>query len=377
MAINIYTTPDIISTPYRPTYLDCSSDLGTITRMIADVYVNAVLVTTIDKDPIIGTTNQFRFEVGDVLKKYLTSDFVDISASIQGFNSLDSANNFYIRAFEVLDNGSTLDTSWTQGGSGTNYEQSSTRYTFNGVNQHEQTLSNYIAGSSSSNFLTNRPQYSEVPRSNFRIGVLCNLSPIRINLVLYSGKNGTGSIITNTNSSFTSTTNRRATFGIDLSDYSANAKSFRIILYDNFATQITNSFIYNIVDSCDDNTTIYWQNHWGEFDNFLFKGNKKQKTKTNSKSYEKRLTLDYSTSDRGEQDLTKENERTYTVYTNTQKPDVVEWLAEIGESVDVKIDGGIPINVKSVTSTIEDVDNLVYQIAVTYTMANKRINQLG
>jgi len=380
MSVTIYNTPDTISTPYRPTYFDCSSDLGTIARMIADVYVNGSLVTTIDKDPLLGETDQFRFEVGDILKKYVTSDFVDITSSLQGFNGLDSANNCYLRVFEVLDNGSTFDTSWTEGGSGTNYAQNSTIYTFNGVNQHQQDLSDYIASSSTSNFLTNRPQYSETPRGKFRIGVLTNETSLRANLILYSGRDGTGTALSNSNSSFITPTNKRATFGCDLSDYTLSAKSFKITLYDAFASAKTKTLIYNIVDSCDNATTLFWQNHWGEFDTYLFGGRKRQKTKTKTTSLKKKLNLSYNSDDRGLTDIEKVNTRSYTIYTKTHNKDVTKWLAEIDESVDVRIlkDGEvISINVLSVSSTIEDSERGIYQISVNYVESNQRINQLG
>jgi len=58
----------------------------------------------------------------------------------------------------------------------------------------------------------------------------------------------------------------------------------------------------------------------------------------------------------------------------------VDWLAEIGESVDVKIIKGgevIPVNVTNITSTIEDSERVITQISVKYHLSNKRINQLG
>jgi len=58
----------------------------------------------------------------------------------------------------------------------------------------------------------------------------------------------------------------------------------------------------------------------------------------------------------------------------------VEWLASIGESVDVFIIIGsdrVPINVKSVTSNIVDDEDAIIQIDVKYTLSNERINQIG
>jgi len=112
MAIDIYREPSETSTPYSPIYFDVSSDLGTITSMIADVYVNSSLVGTFNKEPLLGTTDSFRFEVGDVLKKHFTNDLTVTGIGSKALrNSNGSALNYHIRAFEVEDNGTTFDTS--------------------------------------------------------------------------------------------------------------------------------------------------------------------------------------------------------------------------------------------------------------------------
>lgn len=385
MAINIYSEPNDMSTPYRPCYFDVSSDLGTIVRMIADVYVGGTLVTTIDKDPIISTTNTFRFDVGDALQKYLFSEYHDVTANFQDFDCITSANNYYIRAFEVEDNGTTLDTSWTAGGGGTNYAQSTTLYTFNGVNQHEQLLSNRILDSSTGKFLTNRPQNTSVSSlAELHLGMLTAVSSangVKYTLEQYDGLNGSGSLVDSSASAGINHTNYKVTFGILMSELDASTKSIKV--NGNNATsdqQLTEQLVMNVVTPCDESTTVYWQNHWGEFDNFTFGGRKTQKTKTRTTSIENRLNLDYEFSDRGEVDIKKVNNRDFTIYTRTLSKATILWLAEIGESVDVKIlrDGNnIPINVTSVKTTIEDTENGVHQISITYNEANQRINQLG
>lgn len=382
MAISIYTEPNQISSPYRPNYFDVSSDLGTIIRMIADVYVDGTLVTTIDKDPKLGFSNQFRFEVGDVLKKYLTSDFATITSNYDTITDLASANSYYIRAFEVLDNSSTstFDTSWSEEGAGTNYAQSSTLSTFNGVNQHQQTLSNYLVDDSTDLFITNRPNLSYVPRSDFRIGVLTEEASTYLEVNTYTSINGVGSPTTN-NSYPLATVNNKVCYGVQLGELSSMIKSFSVkAISVSGITDITETMTFNIVDGCGDDLTVYWQNHWGEFDNYLFKGKQNQKTKNKTTSIDNRLNLDYSVGDRGKKDLTKRNTRTFTAYTDTRKSAIIEWLAEIGESVDVKIvkdSEVIPVNVTKVTSTIEDSERIPSQISITFEEANKRINQIG
>ena len=125
---------------------------------------------------------------------------------------------------------------------------------------------------------------------------------------------------------------------------------------------------------------LFWQNHWGQFDQYYFAGNQTQKTRNKTKSIVNRLPLDYNVEQRGKIDIKKINSREFKIFTRTERPEVVEWLSSIGESVDVFIMIGadrVPINVKSVTSNIVDEDDVIIQIDIKYTLSNERINQIG
>lgn len=386
MAINIYKEPTSGS-PYRPFFFDVSSDLGTITRMIADVYVDSTLESTIESDPLLGETDLFRFEVGDVLKKYLISEFDKVTSQPETFDQTTSIKPFYIRAFEVEDNGTTLDTSWSEDGAGTNYTQSTTIYAFNSVLQHNQKddVANYLLSNSTKLFNTNMPQNTYIGRNQYFYlgGVAASGVTYKARLREYTGVGGTGSNSA-TDSSTVSPTNRKIAFGCDTSLIATTDKSFSLTAYDSGSTQKSEDFIVNLKDSCDDDVVLYWQNHYGYFDSFTFTGAFKQKTKTRTKQINKRLTADYAFEDRATTDISKENEREYQIYSTSERASVIKWLAEIGESVDVRVQETIngtretiPINVKKVTSRIEDSDRGVHQISITYVKSSQRINQLG
>jgi hypothetical protein len=381
MSINIYTEPNAISTPYRPCFVDASSDDATIVRMIADIYVNGALKATIDKDPILGTTNTFRFEIGDVLKKYVVPEWHTVSSSPQSWDDLTSAAAYYIRTFEVLDNGTTLDTSWSEAGAGTSYVQSSTLNTFNGVNQHEQTFSEYIAAGNTDNLLTNRPNNSKaVNTSLLTFGILTEAASANLKVIEKDGVNGTGSTLATNSSPLTPPSYGKLSFGVDTSGLNASTKSIVLQAFDSDPAAITQTLTINIVASCGEETILHWQNHWGEYDTYYFIGRKTEKTKTKTKTIDNRLDLAYNLYDRGKKDLTKSNVREFEMYTQAESPTDIAWLAEIGESPDVFIMSGtdrIPINVKSVTRTIIDDDKLIKQISIKYVMSNPRINQDG
>jgi len=178
--------------------------------------------------------------------------------------------------------------------------------------------------------------------------------------------------------------------GIDTNDLDSTTKSIGIKFFDSFNTQRSEEFVVNLKDACDDDVTLYWQNHYGFFDTYTFQGRYRQKTKTRTTTHEKRL--DYTTTSqtsfsmesRGKEDIRKTNERMYEIYSTSEKPETIKWLAEIGESVDVKIQKTIngtqyeiPINVMKVSTTIEDSERIVHQIKIEYTDSNDLINQKG
>jgi len=387
MAINIYTEPDNLQSPYRPYYFDCSSDLGTIQRMIADVYIGSSLVSTIDVDPIIGTTDQFRFEVGEIIQKNLTSEFDEVSALPETFDQTTSATDVYLNIFEVYTSGSLLDTSWSEGGAGTGYATSTVLNVSNLVFQHSQKddASDYLLTSSSGKFGTNRPQNIAVSKNQyFFLGGVTSDSAKKIQVVEYDGLNGTGSTVNSSTSGTVAPTYQSLNFGIDTSDLDSTTKSFSFKVQDGGNSTMSETFYVNLDDSCDNEVIFYWQNNYGKFDTHVFKGRYSEKTRTKTSTIERRLAKDYNFSDRGLTDLTKENERVFEVYTKLYSRTTIEWLAEIGESVDVRIQETIngakeiiPVNVKNISSKIVDTENGVYQLKVEYVLSNQRINLIG
>ena len=149
-------------TPYRPLFIDCSSDSANITRIIADVYVSGTLQTTVEKDPELGTTDQFRIELGDIATKYLVSEWNEPSSFLETYSDTTSALFFDITIFEVETISGVVTTTWAENGAGTLGLSTDNIYVFNGVNQHLQTVESRRADGITKKFLTNRPQNSKI-----------------------------------------------------------------------------------------------------------------------------------------------------------------------------------------------------------------------
>jgi hypothetical protein len=386
MTLSLVSQPEPTKqhSPYRQSFIDCSSDTAAIVRVIADVYDKTALVATVEKEPKLGTTNQFRIEYGDISQRYLAAEYHNSSLFLETHDCSVSANYSDIIIYEVTEVGGVLVTTWAENGAGTGSPLNTvSQYVFNGVNQHLQTLDDRHANGVTKKFLTNRPQNSNITRTQlYHCGILPQAESYDGGLFIeeFAGTNGTGSSLNTANSVIIAATYRKLSFTIDTTQLNAATKSVKYRVENGAAQQITEFFTVNVVDECDNVVHLFWQNHWGEFDQYHFQGNQTQKTSNSVKQIKNRLIFDYESTDRGTRDIRRTNVREFEIFTETEKPEVVQWLAEIGESVDVSIiiDGArVPINVRSVTSSIQNNEEPIVQISVKYTLANERILQRG
>jgi hypothetical protein len=392
MAINIYREPNETSTPYLPVYFDVSSDEATVVSMIADVYVDSTLVSTIDKDPIIGTTNTFRFEVGEILKKHFTKD-VATSGLTDGLRqSSGSALNYHIRAFEVLDNGTTLDTSWTESGTGTNYAQSTTAYAFDGIMHYGQDLDNYICNNDETDLLlTNRPFATTSTQKDYETSKLLDNVPFEIGFLAeqdiqfrVTQYDVDFNILLDSTYSTITPTNNKALIQQD-GNYLSNIKYLRFRLWDNASNPISLAYIFKVVEACGNETVVRWKNQYGGYDYYFFEGNSKKKSKSRQKTYTQRLSYDYIVGDRGETVRTSDNKEEFEIYTGTENYRTIDWLHEIFESTDVAIltstvktdNEYTPIIVTGGSTRSLDDERPVTQFSLKYRLANPKESQVG
>tara|TARA_R110000751_G_scaffold269883_1_gene369580 strand:+ start:54 stop:1226 length:1173 start_codon:yes stop_codon:yes gene_type:complete len=390
MALTITSQPNelgtgvITSSPYRPTFVEVSSDSAAIVRVIADVYVEGILKGTVEKEPVLGTTDNFKIEIGEIDKKYLDSEFHNTALFLEVHENIISAKEFKLLIYEVTEVGGLLVTNWEENGTGIADKVTSDIYQFNGVNNHLQDLTQRFCDGITKKFLTNRPQNSNIINNQiYHCGILPDTEGYNtlISVEEFDGNNGTGTSLSVTASTNLSVGRRKASYTIDTTQLNVLTKSIIYHIKDGFTSlQITEFFTVNVVSECNDEINLFWQNHWGQFDQYFFAGNQTQNTKNKTKSIVNRLPLDYNVEQRGKRDIKKINTREFEMFTRTENPEVVEWLAEIGESVDVYIMIGtdrVAINVKSVTTNIVDEDDVVVQINIKYTLSNERINQIG
>lgn len=395
MAISIYREPSQTSSPYLPVYFDCSSNTGTITSMIADVYVNGSLVSTIDKQPIIGTTNTFRFEVGEILKKHFTNDITTTGIGSEAVRVANGSDlNYYIRAFEVLDNGTTFDTSWTESGAGTTYQQSSTLYAIDGLFHHDQDIDDFICDDDTKLLLTNRPfvtgQDKSYKSSKLLRGQEFELGFLREGSTQFRYQEFNSSFGTLVDTSFSTTAFVNGKYYFQHSgSYDDSAKYIRFRVWNAASSPVSSAHIYELVDGCGDETVIFWKNQYGAYDHYFFMGNKKKKAKSKWKTSSKRLEFNHSITDRGDYVLRAENDEEFEVYTKSENRRTIDWLHEISQSTDVYVyqqedkisrigtKSYIPIIVTGINQNSTNEDSPVLQFSLTYRYAYPKLSQIG
>lgn len=387
--MTITRNPDAISTPYSPIYFDVSSDLGTISSMIADVYVNSVLVATIDKTPLLGYTDTFRFEVGEILKKHFALDLDTSITAIELVGAGFSANNYKLRFFEVSDNTITLDTSWSEAGAGTNYLESSTYYTFDGVIHYGQNINNYIATDNTSLFLSNRPFSTTLNTINassivsgipFELGILSTIS----GKVTYKCYDSAGSLLSTNSTSIVAPVNDKLIFK-HTGAFTAGTAYLTVQFFLHPSTEKTALHVYKVIQPCSYNI-ICWKNQYGNYERFGFEGNIRKSASSNSDTYEKRLEWGYASTDRGVAVRSVQNKEEFEVFTKTENRYTINWLHEIAQSTDVyyynHLDTNvanryIPIIVKSISSQSTNEERPVLQFDLNFEYANPKQSQIG
>lgn len=384
--INIYREPEETSTPYLPVFFDCSSDLGTITNMIADIYVNGSLVSTIDKDPILGFSDRFRFDVAEVLKKHFTNDITTTGIFSKGFRaSQGSALNYKIRAFEVLDNGTTFDTSWSEDGLGTNYIESTELYSFDGLMHYTQQLRDYVVDVVGDKLSTNRPFVTSVDKKyktskfldgqEFEIGYLSDVDV----QFLYEEYDENFSLISTTTYPTHTPTNNKVIWQHD-GVFTSGTKFIRLRALDKGGVPVGLPYIFEVVQPCENTRVVYWKNQYGSYDYYFFEGNYKKSSKSKQRFASKKLDYNYSLSDRGVRVLESDNEERFTIYTKSENYRVIDWLNEIKQSTDVYIyedSNYIPIIVTGGSSSNIDEESPVMQFNLKFIYANPKESQIG
>jgi len=378
MAITITTNPDSISAAYRPVIWTATSDDVTIARMIADVKIDGTIRANIDKDPNLGETDEFDFDIQSVVQDFLTQNLEDISSTtiVDGTNS---EVKVLVDLYEVLETtADTLSTAWEEDGSGTPDLSSSSIHCLNATLQHEETqnMDAFSVDDETKRFLTNSPKTLTIGRNETAQLAFVTDEPT-IRLQLFETSDIGGLTITTVDKSLA---DKRGELLIDVASLLSNTVSFTVRLLNtaNFVRSETISYV--IDDVChDEEKRIKWLNPLGGIDSYTFISQTSQEVRFTSRTFRKRIEKGFSVDERGETVLSSKAEDHFQVFSRAENRAAIKWLAEIGGNhVNAWIDDGtnyVPIIITGRKSGILHTRTGVTQMAVRYKLANQRESQ--
>lgn len=382
MAITITSTPNTINAVYGVGLKwTATSNASGIARMIADVYVAGVYQTTIAKDPDLGTTTQFTFDVASRLRTFLSGDFQSSYSGLQVIASTNSSKQVHLRLFEVTEIAGVFTTTWAEDGAGTGYTSTSAVSAVLSALNPTQTFSNYTQANTSKKFLTYLPDYAPILRTaDFQIDFV-NDGDLGAIIGEYDANQ---SPIISTNIAVPILTNRKGIVKIDMSSLQTNTAYITVQLRTGEGLLRSVEKWYKLVDDCDTDTKVlYWRNSLGGYEHFHFGSRVSSKNQSKYETYEKYLSDGYSLTDRGEELLIVESEEYYECISKPIGRDMFIALSQLVKNpfdAYVYENGSyrsIVIDVENTTK--ENFDNFkgLKQFKVVYRYSIKPVSQHG
>ena len=401
MAITLITAPTSPVLAYSPVMFQLNSNNADIVHLIIETVVSYDgSVTSIRKSatsiqPNLTTTNEFTFDVSDILSANLSFILKTLGASAV-INDTDNLQ-FRIKAYEVTENPTTklLETNYDPAdANNTNFNyQSSTFAAFNWSESHFSlnifNLSDYSMVSDDKLFLTEgtNPKTIELNQNEF-LGMAYAVSSggvknYKIEVLTYNSVNAllnTDLIdVTQWNqvniNSLTDPyldapvgTQNLINAGISLTNVAYY--TIRLINDDGDRSELRR---YNIIEGCPTDLRVHFVNKFGKQDSITLKGNQIEGYTNKSIRYQKALGSTYSSSDYGSAIVRNTKVKNFTAYSKTIGRDTLAfaqsmltnnmaWI-EVGSSYfSIIIDDGSGVKVNE--------HNMPIQFILNFSLAN-------
>ena len=401
MAITLITAPTSPVLAYSPVMFQLNSNNADIVHLIIETVVSYDgSVTSIRKSatsiqPNLTTTNEFTFDVSDILSANLSFILKTLGASAV-INDTDNLQ-FKIKAYEVTENPTTklLETNYDPAdANNTNFNyQSSTFAAFNWSESHFSlnifNLSDYSMVSDDKLFLTEgtNPKTIELNQNEF-LGMAYAVSSggvknYKIEVLTYNSVNAllnTDLIdvtqwnqfninsLTNPYLDAPVGTQNLINAGISLTNVAYY--TIRLINDDGDRSELRR---YNIIEGCPTDLRVHFVNKFGKQDSITLKGNQIEGYTNKSIRYQKALSSTYSSSDYGSAIVRNTKVKNFTAYSKTIGRDTLAfaqsmltnnmaWI-EVGSSYfSIIIDDGSGVKVNE--------HNMPIQFILNFSLAN-------
>lgn len=352
MAITIGSYPldsnsvsSIVSEPlfaYEKAVYTVTSDDVSVIRCIADVYINSTHATngtykiSLEKSPDIGTTNQFTFDISSVIQDYLSAYVPKKSSEVSTHSMVadtDSGSGFVVKFYEVLDNGTTFDTSWLPDGAANNiYSTNSTRrYFYNGGLEHEEEYDLtdfYVNGAFG--YLSKGTSTRKIKRGD--IAVLSGWRYEASSSVLFKGDYITytgDTTIATAETSAVGSNSQKFNYFFDTGDVATSIDKVVLRMKSGTANYFTENLTYEIVENCNDYVGLYWQNSVGGIDYYLFRDAQVKTKVGETETYTKPLVNGFNISDFSQTVLNKMGQISISCNSEVINRTDANWLSEL------------------------------------------------
>lgn len=374
-----------------------SSDDANIKSCIVEVLIDGVRVSALNVQPDLGTTDEFTVVLNEIVKNNL--DFKLYTSVLSTYDTNDTGQKDYnIKVYEVIENPTTLllETNYDpDDANNSNYDYTRTtdaiafNATFNAIQQNNFTVYDYQLDANNKKFLNDTPSvknielgqseylgalwYDGTASQNFKVEILTYNSSDALLNTDYINITDWNTGYTGLNFDFYYITIPVGTSNLIAASVSLTNVAYYTVRIVNDGGDVSELKRFNIVDSCEQDVRIHWQNKYGKRDSYTFKGNKKESLKHSSSTFTKAKNETYSVDDRGVSVIQNISNSNFTAYSKTIGREEYHWLSDmlINKRAWVEIDGDyLPIVIEDGTFFKTDERNMPIQFVLEYSFAN-------
>lgn len=374
-----------------------SSDDANIKSCIVEVLIDGVRVSALNVQPDLGTTDEFTVVLNEIVKNNL--DFKLYTSVLSTYDTNDTGQKDYnIKVYEVIENPTTLllETNYDpDDANNSNYDYTRTtdaiafNATFNAIQQNNFTVYDYQLDANNKKFLNDTPSvknielgqseylgalwYDGTASQNFKVEILTYNSSDALLNTDYINITDWNTGYTGLNFDFYYITIPVGTSNLIAASVSLTNVAYYTIRIVNDGGDVSELKRFNIVDSCEQDVRIHWQNKYGKRDSYTFKGNKKESLKHSSSTFTKAKNETYSVDDRGVSVIQNISNSSFTAYSKTIGREEYHWLSDmlINKRAWVEIDGDyLPIVIEDGTFFKTDERNMPIQFVLEYSFSN-------
>ena len=402
MAITRIISPVTASLAYSPVVFQLNSNNTDIVHLIIETHIsydtgltsNRVSATSVQ--PNLGTTNEFTFDISDVLSSNLNFILKTLGGST--VTKTNDSITYRIYAYEVTENPTTklLETNYDPAnGNNSNRQytsdiQASFNWSENHFNLNTFNLQDYFLVSDNSLFLTEgtNPKTIELNQNEFlgmgMVGFTTGGSVnYKIKVLTYNSNNAllntdlidvpqwnSSTMYPYTNPYLDAPVGTQNLINAGISLTNVSYYTVRLINDDGNKSELKR---YNIVDGCPTDLRVHFVNKFGKQDSITLKGNQIEGYTNKSTRYQKALSSTYSSSDYGSAVVRNTKVKNFTAYSKSIGRDTLAfaqsmlnnnmaWIEVGGSYFSIIIDDGSGVKVNE--------HNMPIQFILNFSLAN-------